>query len=269
MKNLATRIKNYIHTCITFSKAGVTFSSLLLWPIRRRLPHSRNQIDLKTGISIILPADSPFLDLFTEIWIRNCYMPSRIEVKQGSTIVDVGANGGLFTIWAAINYPHAKIVALEPSPRIFDFLFRNIFINKLGNVQLLQAACGGRMGEALLYSRGGEELNTLFCQDIFGSSFRPLCRTPLVTIEHVFKRFDVQRCGLLKLDCEGSEYDILLNTKHETLQRIERIAMEYHTGFNEHSPGELVTFLESHSFKVTQSPMRDDGTGYMYAKRSA
>ena len=67
MNRLTHRIGSYIKTSGTLVRPGVTFSSLLLFPIKRRLSHPHNQIDLKNGISIISPPDEPLLTMFEEI----------------------------------------------------------------------------------------------------------------------------------------------------------------------------------------------------------
>jgi FkbM family methyltransferase len=213
--------------------------------------------------------DERLLDLFGEVWISRCYTPACFDVAAGDTVVDIGANVGVFTLWAASRDPHVRVIALEPSLRICDFLRRNVCANGLDNVTVIQAAAGGQKGEAILYSRGPEAWNTLYCRDNFGSMFRPLARTEVVTLDDLFDRFAVWKCSLLKLDCEGAEYEVLLNARPETLNRIGNIAMEYHVGLNEHSPEELVAFLESHGFAVECLPLIDQECGYLYARRRA
>jgi hypothetical protein len=51
------------------------------------------------------------------------------------------------------------------------------------------------------------------------------------------------RGDLLKLDCEGSEYEILYSASEATLARIAAINMEYQVGLNQHHPAELQHYL--------------------------
>jgi hypothetical protein len=51
---------------------------------------------------------------------------------------------------------------------------------------------------------------------------------PAVTLESVFRDHDVERCGLLKIDCEGAEFNILPSLSPATWLRIEQLAMEVH-----------------------------------------
>ena len=264
---MTRRIRNNLQVAFRLLEGGVTLGSVLLYPLRRRRSRNpENRIKLKSGISISSPAAEELLHPFEEIWIEGRYAPDGLGIPPGATVVDVGANVGVFTLWA-VKCNAARVIAVEPSPRMCEYLSRNVSLNHFGNVTVVQAACGGRTGEAVLYSRGDEVLNTLYCRDVLGSEFRPLCRMPVLTLEDIFSRYGVETCHLLKLDCEGAEYDILLNTREDTLRRIQTIAMEYHVGLNEHDPLELLSFLEAHGFKAEKTPLLDPEGGYLYATR--
>ena len=218
---------------------------------------------------MISPPEEPLVGMFREIWINHYYTPRSLRIPPGHSIVDIGADVGVFTVWAALNSPESPVVAVEPSARACHFLRQNISRNHLGNAAVLQAACGGRRGMAVLYSRGPcDAWNTLYSQDRSGCLCRPNENVEVFTLEEVFQRASVHICGLLKLDCEGAEYEILFGAGHQTLARIERIALEYHTCFNEHTPEALVHFLQRHSFVVETLHSVDEWTGYRYATRS-
>ena len=226
MGGLRSRIAGYLRTGRTLLKAGVSVRSILLYPIRRRLAIPRNQIDLKNGMSIVSPVDEPLLIMLEEIWINRRYAMEDFKICSGHTIVDVGAHVGVFTLWAASADPGARVIAVEPSARMCEFLRRNISRNSLRNVTIVQCACGGENGRAVLYSRGAELANTLSARDRTGKQFPPLAHTEVVTLEALFQRLEVRSCDLLKLDCEGAEYDIVLKAPRNTLEKVQRIAME-------------------------------------------
>ncbi len=70
----------------------------------------------------------------------------------------------------------------------------------------------------------------------------------------------VERCDLLKIDCEGSEYEILQGCTPDALSRVRRIVGEYHEGPYINGTGkELCRFLESRSFRIDHlSPLEVD-----------
>ncbi len=261
------RIRKNLRVALRLLKGGVSLSSVLLYPLRRRLAHHpENRIKLYDGTSICSPASEELLHPFDEIWIERRYSPGGLGIAPGATVVDVGANVGVFALWA-VKCGAGRVIAVEPSPRMCEYLSRNVSSNHIQKITVVQAACGGQAGEAVLYSRGDEVLNSLYCRDSLGSQFRPLCRTPVLTLEDIFCRHGIETCHLLKLDCEGAEYDILLNAREETLQKIQAIAMEYHLGLNDHDPGELIGFLDDHGFRCEKTPLFDPEAGYLYALR--
>jgi FkbM family methyltransferase len=276
--DLYQRITHYSRAACLIVRSGGTVTSGLLYPFRRRSPHDpRCQIDFRNRTTITAPSDFPLLNLVEEIWIRQCYTSKNVQIKPGATIVDIGANVGVFSVLLAGANPRARIIAVEPGHENLEFLYRNIASNQLHNVFVVPAACSGINGEGTLYGRTVKQppgltksythgtLHSLFCRDVYGSEFTPLHQTSLVTLGNIFEKFGVTTCDLLKLDCEGAEYDILLNAPRETLQRVSQISMEYHVGFNDHSIETLENFLESFGFQVDRSPMGEDDTGFLYA----
>lgn len=248
-------------------RAGATLPSILLFPLRRRLKHARNQIDLRSGASLVAPLDEPLLELIREIWVNRCYAAEESGTASEGVIVDIGAHIGVFTAWAAQKYKGLRIIALEPSSRMCAALRRNVAASGLRDVTILQVACGAHVEKATLYSRAYEAMNSLYATDSNGSEFSPLETVQVITLDEVFRRFSIERCALLKLDCEGAEYEILLNAADDTLARIDRIALEYHVSLAPGSPGALADFLTARGFTVRWSPGMDEETRYLHAAR--
>jgi len=193
-------------------------------------------------------------------------MPEPLTLKAGEAVIDIGANVGVFTVWAASQFPEARIVAIEPWGPSFEILSENVRRNRLKQVEMMQSACGGKAGAVFLHERGPASMNTLYTRDVLRSSFRPLDTVPIVTLDEIFAKFNLDCAGLLKLDCEGAEYDILLNASDDILRRVKHLAIEYHLGLNDGTPESLGEFLGKKGFDVTVLPPRSEEDGYMYAK---
>ena len=72
-------------------------------------------------------------------------------------------------------------------------------------------------------------------------------------LSDIFKENDIDNCDLLKLDCEGAEYDILYNTPEEILNKIDQMAIEVHQGKNEkENLSSLKRFLLKFNFRLFQ-----------------
>lgn len=266
---LHQRLWTYFRAVRVILQAGGTFGSVLLYPLRRRSARDpRCQVDFFNGTSLSAPSDLPLLNLIEEIWIKECYRTKKLPLRPGATIVDIGANVGIFSVLLATANPQARIIAVEPGRGNLEFLSRNLISNRLHNVNIVPAACGGTKGEGTLYGRGAGVLNTLYMRDTWGNKCTPLYKTSILTLQDIFDQFNVETCDLLKLDCEGAEYDILLNNSKETLRRVSNISMEYHVGFNDHSLENLEQLLMNHGFVINSLPMDEEGAGMLYASKS-
>jgi FkbM family methyltransferase len=257
----------YLRTSRKLWQGGVTPLSILAYPLRRRLPNPRAQLSLRNGVVLSAPPDEPLLTMFEETWVDRRYVPHALILLDGDTILDIGGNVGVFAIWAATQAV-TRVISAEPSSAMLQYLRWNIARNRLANVLPLHLAIGGTARRSTLFSRGPHAMNTLYERDNYQSTFRPVETVEVTTLDEVFRRHDISRCKLLKIDCEGAEYEILRATSDEAFEKIEAIALEYHVGLNAHGPLELKALLEKRDFAVRILPLEDVESGYLYALRS-
>jgi FkbM family methyltransferase len=244
---------------------GVRASSLLLYPVRRRLPRPYNLLQLEHGESFRSPPDEELLTLIEEVWIDERYLPGDFK-PPCKTVVDVGANVGVFTIWAARRLGARRILAIEPAPDTARQLRENLRRNGV-RAEVLQAAVGGASGERILYRRGAPGRDTLFSTDNYASRFEALAPVRVLTLDEVVSSLQVKSCDLLKLDCEGAEYEILEASSEATLAKVRHLVAEYHVGLNELGPEQLRRILERRGFDVTIFPPLDVEGGHLHATR--
>lgn len=88
------------------------------------------------------------------------------------------------------------------------------------------------------------------------------------SLSDVIQRTAQGKCDLLKLDCEGAEYDILMKSPRDALVKIRRIVMEYHDNVTDYSHKDLADFLVEQGYKVQvfTNPVHED-LGYLRAER--
>ena len=136
------------------------------------------------------------------------------------TVLDVGANSGLFARYAALENPRCRVLAFEPTPRSAAGLARNIRANGLANVTAREAAVCDHDGTAAFFVPPGESLP-------LGASMLESFRQPGACLEVAAVRLDtavreagVARVDLIKVDTEGTEPDVLAGAR-ELLERDE------------------------------------------------
>jgi FkbM family methyltransferase len=167
-------------------------------------------------------------------------------------IVDLGSCVGSFTVWAANRSPNARLVAVEPNPDVLPYLIGNIERNQLmSRVTLIQGAIGDTGGLAAIEDSQARAIEMRVVPISSGKG--PTVR--LLTLEQLFAETRIEYCDLLKIDCEGAEYDILLGAPEGLLKRIRSIVCEYHPVAGR-DPTELLTRLTETGFEVemTRTP---------------
>ena len=225
--------------------------------------HTRlDQFRLRNGVVIEGPStiDLPFL--FHEIWLRRIYSPSGYEIGPGETVIDIGGNIGTFAIFAATRAAGVKVFSYEPFPENIKWLRSNVTKSGLTNVQVFQQAVSGATGmRHLNVDSANWIVHSLFGQN----TTEPGLPIESVTLDDIMNNECITYCDLLKLDCEGSEYEILQRCAPDTLGRVRRIVGEFHEGPHIDGTGkDLCRFLESRSFRIDNFQI-DDGHGVLSA----
>jgi FkbM family methyltransferase len=164
--------------------------------------------------------------------------------QKNDVVVDVGANIGVFALWAARR--GAAVTSYEPGPETFDCLVKNTAGRA---VQVIHAAVVGRCPPertARLYLHGERSTrNTLLGQEIgSGEELMRYVVVPAVSIDDVL----VRPCDLMKVDCEGGEFDIFSDVEDRVLRRARRIVLEFHRTAGD--PGVLLKRLADARFDV-------------------
>ncbi|MEY4385775.1 MAG: hypothetical protein RLY20_1058 [Verrucomicrobiota bacterium] len=161
--------------------------------------------------------------IFLEIFVFGIYSRVNDDVRKAQVVIDVGANVGLFAVYAASMNRNAVIHAFEPFPNNLEQLNRNLALNPGHRVTPHLAAVSDKSGSATLYFTPGDDSGCSLSQ-AKGESLT----VKTVGINELFQHCGVKRCDLLKMDCEGSELPILEAASPDVLGKIGAIIMEYH-----------------------------------------
>lgn len=182
------------------------------------------------------------LGVVREIVAAHCYVRTE-ELRDARQILDLGANCGVFTLFALCSAPDARIVSVEAQPKMSEIAGANIKAN-------------GHFHRVLLHNAYAGEAN----------SFIEGLRRDHPSL----KRFDpeeyiaqVGHCDFLKCDIEGAEYTLI--TKSSTwLRKVRRMSLEYHGTWADCE--NLRRVVESHGFEVRQ--YRHGSLGYLMCQQN-
>jgi FkbM family methyltransferase len=187
------------------------------------------------------------------------------EKFDGSTFVDVGCNIGMVSLPIAKRFPDAKVISIDASPKVLGQFVSNMEANGLTNVSIVSGAissdkallslhsCPTNSGGHNVFGFGGRK-------DVIGSY--PILVQPL-SLAEVFDHFALSACGLLKIDVEGYETNVLKSVGSYLVPGfVKMVVCEYGNGlYQAGSSGlELLEFMFARGYRCSdlhsQRPIR-------------
>ncbi|VVB54882.1 Hexuronic acid methyltransferase AglP [uncultured archaeon] len=223
--------------------------------------------DLRNGVKNILDANSIDIYIFTEIWIHEQYNPKGFNIKENDTVIDIGANSGIFSIYAGYKASKGKVYSFEPVRENFEKLKENIILNRMTNVITIEKAVSNTNGTKNIFLNTENNGGHSFFNDFMWKENETGKEIKITTIslQGIFDENKIEKIDFLKCDCEGAEYEIFFPFK-ELLKKIDRISMEVHRIDNDRNVSKLKAFLEESGFAVKISPNYDRSLNMLYAK---
>jgi len=166
--------------------------------------------------------DKSGIGCIIEIVDRDEYGLTRFKNLKGKNIIDIGANHGLVTIILAKQNPESTIYSFEPNPHVFKWLERNVKENNLTNVKYYNRAihssetlkivshpnCSGLS----IMDDSGDKLDEFYNhkhRNVYGYAKIEEFEVPTFSMDTILTDENIDDIHLMKIDCEGSEYDIL------------------------------------------------------------
>ncbi|MFW6012301.1 MAG: amino acid adenylation domain-containing protein [bacterium] len=212
--------------------------------------------------------------MYREIFEGRAYARHGVTLRPGDRVFDVGANIGLFSLWALQECPDVEVFAFEPLPVSFSRLCANVADHGGGRIHLFDCALGRReeTAEFVYYPRwtgmssryadpaadlelsrkalinqspaladeADEILEGRFDGEVYQCEVR--------TLSQVLRETGTKSVDLLKLDVERSEVDVLAGIRGEDWNRIHQVVAEVHADGGRLE--EVRSLLAEHGFEV-------------------
>jgi FkbM family methyltransferase len=194
------------------------------------------------------------------VYIRKHYGIIDPSVK---CIVDIGANIGVFMTYAASMAPQAKIYCYEPNPDNYELLNSNISSNNLSyRVSASCVAVGAKNGIRHLNISSDSPRHSIIHNQQNGIKIVAEC----ISLDEIINSLGDESVDILKMNCEGAEYEIFYNTSSEIYSRIKNIRMEFHDFNSEDMNGRaLESFLIRHGYSIVHYDKYDNNSGFLWA----
>lgn len=195
-----------------------------------------------------------------EMYCRRVYFANpHVTLRESDTVVDLGANMGLFTLLAAIKCK--RVVAVEAQSGFQQEINQHLRAHAVEHKAVVEIALVG--GASGVFADPGA---------IRSASHFEGKLPPHLSLPELMQRHGLDRIDFLKVDIEGSEFDVFRDDSG-WLANVDRIAMEVHAHAG--SPAALCKLLRRAGFEAEyRSPQLRlmppiDADGYIYAYRAA
>ncbi len=187
-------------------------------------------------------------------------------VNNNSVVIDIGANIGVYSIFATSTSKNTVVYAYEPMPKSYGLLLENIKINKLeNNILPFKLGVGDKKEKRKLFLSSGSPFHSLYSNE----QNKKYVEIECLSLKDIFDENKIEQCDILKIDCEGAEFEILYNTPSGYFEKIKKIRLEYHNQTTKKNCNikNLIIFLRENGFKINKFRENSKHLGNVWLKK--
>jgi len=208
------------------------------------------------GKKVFYRTSSSDMTLIYEILLKSkyrseYYFPEKIKPE---VILDIGGNVGITSIYLASIFPNATIYTFEPLLENYKILQKNT--EQYGNIKVFNIGLGSKNGSFKVFLSDDSENfgGVSFYSEGEGNKTESYTECKVRNINDVIQELNISAIDLMKIDTEGSEYDILSCLNDEILRSIFWITGELHGNRD----FELLNYLNSMGFSISVKKLIDN-----------
>ena len=198
------------------------------------------------------------------------------EIKPGDVVYDIGANTGLYSLFAASKNEDVKVVSFEPYPKNVELLRRDIRRNQLDNVQIKEIALSDTTG-TVEFSQPQEEISGHGALSIEAESSQSTTKVSTNTGDKLISKDKIPNPNVIKIDVEGAE-PLVIEGLRDAIKDDEcrLVYCEIHLSDVEHRPSiqdfgsnyeDFCIWLNKLGFSVHELKSRDDSELFIKAEK--
>jgi FkbM family methyltransferase len=173
------------------------------------------------------------------------------QFKRGEVVVDAGARIGVFAakISAAVG-GEGRIIAIEPEPRNYACLCKNIEANRLSNVTAIRKALWNQPRPLNLCLSSSTAAHSAYCDAFYGSTGKSI-GVEAETLDNILEELGIGSVNFVKMDIEGSEIEALKGMRRVLESDVHLAIAAYHPVEGRLTHTAIVPQLQRLGFKAT------------------
>lgn len=213
-------------------------------------------IEFRNGVRITISSHPDDIATVFLMFVRRDYG----AIAKGSKIVDIGGNIGTFAVYAARSGA-GRVYSYEPGREAYNLLQKNIQMNgMLDCVVAERMAVADCDGGTVAFPIASSPDNRMVSAETPPVGYDLV---PTTTLDAILARHKLDFVDCVKIDCEGAEYQIVLNTPDAVWSRIKEIKMEYHSG----RPEVLIHRLKQTGYVLVKQNASTETAGHLWFRR--
>ncbi|MGC8536468.1 MAG: FkbM family methyltransferase [Rhizomicrobium sp.] len=186
------------------------------------------------------------------------YFQIRDAIKPGWTVLDIGANMGIFSIMLSRGVgTSGRVFSFEPNPEVHPQLKAMLQANGAGNVEIVPFAVADKPGELdflrIAMSNVRREASSLKVQETseqLGSESHEIIRVPVTTVDTFVKDRGIVP-NMMKIDVEGADLEAIIGAEQTIRTHHPVIQLELHAFVADAEP-KIFEFLTANNYKITR-----------------
>ncbi len=218
--------------------------------------HPRPIVRFRLGPRILYDPQTFGVEIFLE-------QPYSCVNAKGKTVVDIGAFIGDSALYFLMVQKADIVYAFEPFPYSYEIARKNVELNKAENILLFNEAVGAEESEITLNPQLRSDAGSVLAS-------APGIPVRIRSLESIVNDFGIQN-AIMKVDCEGCEYEIFRRVNRRTMEAFDEIVLEYHRGCDDLAHrledfGYTVALLYDHMSPEMLGRQRSE-SGFLVARR--
>jgi len=169
--------------------------------------------------------------VISSVMVYDEYKARYHNYEDGDVFIDLGMHIGTWTVLMGMLETTSAVYGVEPLPENFKLALKNIELNRLGNVTPIMGAIASDSNgwESIYYTDDTTKFGKThkFIGSMLGGSGM-VHRARKISLDDIFKKYDIKKCKVLKTDAEGGEIGAFRGISQNNLKKIDCIVGEFH-----------------------------------------